>query len=311
MLAQRLGVSRATISHVLRDSATLGITLYKIPGRGYQLPAPPDWLDASHIRQHLHDTAHDITLDIVDSIDSTNAALLREHASIAHRHCLAAEFQSAGRGRRGRDWLAAPGGGITCSLGWRFEQGINALTGLSLAIGVAVLRALQQCGYTGLQLKWPNDLLWQQRKLCGILVEVQGESDGTTLAIIGIGINVHLPAMARKHIAQAVTDLQEISGNTPNRNVLLATLLNTLVETIILFEQQGLATLQHEWNTADAYAGQVIQVTLANGNTLTGVANGINEQGALLLQTAQGKLLSLHSGEITQARPSHHETTHP
>jgi BirA family biotin operon repressor/biotin-[acetyl-CoA-carboxylase] ligase len=306
MLAQRLGVSRATISHILRDTATLGITLYKIPGRGYQLPASPDWLDASRVRQHLHNTAHDITLDIVDSIDSTNAALLREHASIAHRHCLAAEFQSAGRGRRGRNWLAAPGGGITCSLGWRFEQGINALTGLSLAIGVAVLRALQQCGYTGLQLKWPNDLLWQQRKLCGILVEVQGESDGTTLAIIGIGINVHLPAMARKHIAQAVTDLQEISGNAgnaPDRNVLLATLLNTLVETFSLFEQHGLAALQHEWNAADAYAGQEIQVTLSNGNILTGMANGINEQGALLLRTVQGNLLSLHSGEITHARP--------
>lgn len=301
-LAQQFHVSRATVSHILRSATDFGVTLYKIPGRGYQLPNPPDWLDANRIQQGLHESAKNVSLELVDVIDSTNAALLRKGASLAHRHCLAAEFQSAGRGRRGRHWLASTGGSITCSLGWRFEQGISALTGLSLAIGVAVLRALQQSGYPDIRLKWPNDLLWQNQKLGGILVEVQGESDGATLAVIGVGINLCLPVHERQHIEQSVADLQEINGTLPNRNLLLSHLLTALIQTIETFEQSGLASLQDEWNAADAYAGKEIQVTMANGGVLAGTAHGINTQGALLLHTAQGDQLALHSGEIVHAR---------
>ena len=266
------------------------------------MPVIPDWLDATQIRAGLRGEASGFTIEIVDSIESTNTALLRAPEPATHRHCLLAEYQHAGRGRRGRSWLASLGGSVTCSVRWRFQQGIGALAGLSLAVGVALLRCLDALGARDLKLKWPNDLLWQDRKLAGILIEVQGEANGPSVAIIGIGINLRLPDSLRNTIEQPVTDLTEAIGHTVARNALLSDLLNALDTVMREFEASGLSQLRHEWSAAHAHAGQTLQVTLANGQLITGAACGLTPWGALLLQDDNGAEIAVHSGDVQLAR---------
>ncbi len=301
-LAQQLNISRATVSNILKSATAVSIQVFKVRGRGYQLPETPDWLDADLIHRQLKPGTSNFVIEVVDNIDSTNTALLRAAGHAPHRHCLAAEFQHAGRGRRGRAWVAALGGSLTCSVRWRFSQGIGALAGLSLATGVALLRCLHQFGVSDAQLKWPNDLLWQGRKLAGILIEVQGEANGPSLAVIGIGINLRIPAALRNQVDQAITDLHEILGQPVSRNALLSSLLNQLELALTEFETHGLQHLRHEWNAGHAHAGQALCVTLSNGDTLTGIAEGLSAQGALLLRDSGGKQLAVHSGEVHLAR---------
>ena len=182
-LAQQFGVSRASVCNALNAATDMGITLHKIRGRGYRMPVAPEWLDADRIKMALGADANNFSLEVINTIDSTNAALLRASQDVPHRHCLVAETQYAGRGRRGRVWQSVLGGSLTCSICWRFNQGIAALAGLSLAVGVALLRTLGHFGISSVQLKWPNDVLWQSRKLAGILIEVQGDVSGPSVAI--------------------------------------------------------------------------------------------------------------------------------
>lgn len=302
-LAQQFGVSRASVCNALNTAGIMGITLHKIRGRGYRLPTAPDWLDASLVKSALGADADKFVLEIVNSIDSTNAALLRASPDAPHRHCLAAETQHAGRGRRGRVWQSVLGGSLTFSIRWRFNQGMAALAGLSLAVGVALVRTLRQFGMEEVQLKWPNDVLWQYRKLAGILIEVQGDVTGPSVAIIGIGINLQLPAAARDSIDQAVADLAEIRGGAPiNRNELLAALLGNLNAIMEEFEQYGLANLRHEWQAAHAFADRPVRVLMANGSELSGHAVGLADNGALLLHTADDKQIAINSGEVHLTR---------
>ncbi len=301
-LAHQLGVSRATVSNALKTASAVSVEVFKVRGRGYQLPNPPDWLAVEQVRHHLSAASREFAVEIVDVIDSTNSALLRAERPSAAPYCLAAEFQLAGRGRRGRHWLATLGGSLTCSLRWPFNQSMATLAGLSLAVGVGLLRALRHFHVTDAQLKWPNDVLWREHKLAGILIEVQGEANGPSLAVIGIGINLRLPVETRSQIDQEVTDLYEILGHAVSRNALLAELLNQLQYAISEFEAHGLKHLRQEWLAAHAHAGQALCVTLANGSTLTGVVDGLNPQGALLLKNASGHVLTVHSGDIQLLR---------
>jgi BirA family biotin operon repressor/biotin-[acetyl-CoA-carboxylase] ligase len=301
-LALQHQISRASVCNIIAGAADLGITVHKVRGRGYQLASRPDWLDAEAIHTNMPATTAPYQLEIVDSIASTNATLLHATNDAPHRHCLVAEQQTAGRGRRGKVWQSVLGGSLTCSIRWRFNQGIATLAGLSLAVGVALIRSLQQLGCEGIQLKWPNDLLWQQRKLAGILIEVQGDMNGPSTAIIGIGINMKLPATARNQIDQAVTDIQEILGHPLSRNVLLGTLLIQLADVMDDFERNGLHNLQKAWQTAHAYADQPVQIHMSNGQIIQGIAVGLAENGALLLRTDDDKQISVHSGEVHSAR---------
>jgi BirA family biotin operon repressor/biotin-[acetyl-CoA-carboxylase] ligase len=301
-LAQQHQISRASVCNIIAGAADLGITVHKVRGRGYQLASRPDWLDADTIRANIPATIAPYRLDIVDSIASTNATLLHATDDAPHRHCLVAEQQTAGRGRRGRVWQSVLGGSLTCSIRWRFNQGIATLAGLSLAVGVALIRSLQQLGCQGVQLKWPNDVLWQQRKLAGILIEVQGDMNGPSMAIIGIGINMQLPATTRDQIDQAVTDIQEILGSPLSRNLLLATLLTQLNEVMDEFERNGLHNLRNDWQAAHAYADQPVQIHMSNGQVIQGIAVGLAENGALILHTDDDKQISVHSGEVQSAR---------
>lgn len=303
-LAKDAGVSRATVCNILKQSEPLGIHLHKVQGHGYQLPDPPDWLDAQKARQHLRGNARGFHIETVDETLSTNTVLLHANDDTPTPRCLAAEIQTAGRGRRGRQWHASLGSSLTCSVRWRSRLGMAALAGASLAAGIATLRALKACHIHGAQLKWPNDILWHDRKLAGILTEVQGDALGPSTLVIGIGINVRLPGTLRNDIDQPVADLTEISGQPVSRNQLLAELLNAITDVLAEFETSGLDILRHEWESQHAFDQQQLDVTLADGRTLSGTAIGLSPVGALLIRLADGHETAINSGDVQRARPS-------
>ena len=171
VLARSLGVSRGTVWSAVRAIDASGLRVYKVRGRGYRLAQPVSMLDAAAIRGAAGTAGGRLTIDVVDTCASTNTALMRRATDgAASGAVLAAEWQQSGRGRMGRPWHAGPCGALTFSLLWRFAQGAGALAGLSLAAGIAVIRALDDVGVKTARLKWPNDVLWRGRKIAGVLV---------------------------------------------------------------------------------------------------------------------------------------------
>jgi BirA family biotin operon repressor/biotin-[acetyl-CoA-carboxylase] ligase len=211
---------------------------------------------------------------------------------------LACELQSAGRGRRGNRWQSGLGGGLTFSLLWRFDNGAAGLAGLSLAVGVAVARALASVNIEGVQLKWPNDLLHAGCKLGGILIELQGDAAGPCAAVIGIGLNLRLRSGVRDAIAQPVTDLAAIARQVPQRNRLLAATLIELAQVLEQFSAHGFSPLREEWIARHAHQGKLVMLTSSDGKSVAGRAAGVAEDGALLLETARG-LERFVNGELS------------
>jgi len=304
-LARELGASGAGISLALRELEDLGLKVCKVPGRGCRLPEPYDCLDAAAVQVQLGPHTRHFHLELLDACASTNTLLLaRARGGASSGSVIACELQSAGRGRRGNIWQSGLGGSLTFSLLWRFAQGAAGLTGLSLAAGVAVARALASAGVAEVQLKWPNDLLHAGRKLGGILIELHGEPAGPTAAVIGIGLNVRLPATLRDAIAQPVTDLVSISKQVPQRNPLLAAALIELAQVLDQFAAHGFAPLRQEWMARHAHQGKQVTLSSGDGKTLVGRAAGVAEDGALLVETARG-LERFVSGEVSlRARDS-------
>jgi len=298
-LARSLDFSRASVWNAIRDLEAAGIEVYKVHGRGYRLPYPITLLDRAAIERSLGEHAPRFTLDVRDTVASTNTALLeRAVAGAPGGTVLAAEWQSEGRGRLGRAWHAGVGEALTFSLLWRFTRGAGALAGLSLAVGVAIVRALAAAGVPGAALKWPNDVLWQNGKLAGILTELAGDALGPTAAVIGIGLNVRLSQATRARIGQAAADLQTACGAAPDRNGLLARLLIELGQALQAFERDGFAPLRAEWQRLHALQGRRVTVVLPDGARRTGSARGAAEDGAFLLETRAG-MERFHSAEVS------------
>jgi BirA family biotin operon repressor/biotin-[acetyl-CoA-carboxylase] ligase len=235
---------------------------------------------------------------VLDVVESTNTVLLeRAVGGAAGGLMLAAELQTRGRGRRGRAWYSGLGGALTFSVLWRFEQGAGALAGLGLAVGVALVRALRSLGLEDTMLKWPNDLLIRHRKLAGILVEIQGDVLGPSLAVIGVGLNFRLDASTRERVDQAVTDL--VSAGAPrDRNSVLGTVLAHLAAMLDAFREQGFGPFRDEWESYHVYAARAVTVRLPDGGWEEGTVAGVEDDGALLLQTRSG-LRRFHSGEVS------------
>jgi BirA family transcriptional regulator, biotin operon repressor / biotin---[acetyl-CoA-carboxylase] ligase len=297
-LARALGVSRASLSSALRDVEVIGVTLLRLQGHGYRLSAPIDWLDPTQVRHDLGVHADAYELRVVDMLESTNTTLLAEAMTgAASGLALAAELQTRGRGRRGRAWYAGLGGALTFSVLWRFEQGAGFLAGLGLAVGVALVRALRSLGMEEAMLKWPNDLLFRHHKLAGTLVEIQGDVLGSSLAVVGVGINFRLDASTRERIDQAVTDLVT-AGVSYDRNRVLAEILVRLAQVLNTFRLHGFGPLRSEWESYHVYADRAVTVRLPDGGREEGTVAGVGDDGALLLQTRAG-LRRFHSGEVS------------
>ena len=242
-------------------------------------------------------------VEVVDTIDSTNSELSRRATrQDIHRHVLVAEAQTAGRGRRGRAWTAVPGGSITFSLGWRFEQGAGYLCGLTLAVGLAIAQALEALGFAGIELKWPNDLVHRRAKLGGILVELSGDALGPSLAIIGVGLNVQLPVAARRRIGQPVTDLASTARRRAiNRNRVLARILQELAAVLEGFATDGFAPLRVDWQRRHALQRKPVEVLLPDGGSARGEVVGVDAEGALVVDN-RGQRLRFLSGEVSLIR---------
>jgi len=299
LLARELGASHPRLLQALRELEGCGIELLKVPGLGYRLAVPYDWLDQAAVDALLGAHARDFHVELQDVCASTNTLLLeRARSGAPSGSVFACELQTAGRGRRGNDWQSSLGGSLTFSLLWRFTRGGAGLSGLSLAVGVALARALAAVGAAGVQLKWPNDLLHTGRKLGGILIEAQGASAGPGFAVIGIGLNVRLPESLSDAIAQPVTDVASIIGRPVERNHLLAAALLEVGEVLALFAHDGFAPLREEWMARHAHQGKAITLSSGNGIAVAGKAAGVAEDGALLVETARGVERFL-SGELT------------
>jgi BirA family biotin operon repressor/biotin-[acetyl-CoA-carboxylase] ligase len=244
-----------------------------------------------------------LMVDVVDTIDSTNSELSRRAPrQDIHRHVLVAEAQTGGRGRRGRAWTVVAGGSITFSLGWRFEHGAGYLSGLTLAAGLAVARALEALGFAGIKLKWPNDLVHRHAKLGGILVELTGDALGPSLAVIGVGLNVQLPVAARRRIGQPVTDLASISRQRGiDRNQLLPRILHELAAVLEAFAKRGFAPLRVDWQRRHALQRKPVEILLPDGGSARGEVVGVDAEGALVVDN-RGQRLRFLSGEVSLIR---------
>ena len=297
-LAQQFGISRSSIFNALEQAQRLGVRIQAVRGRGYRLPDPVEWLSADDIKRWLGGHASRFQFHLHPALPSTNTWLMERSGVAEPGWVCCAEYQYQGKGRRGRGWQAALGGSLVFSVLQRFEAGLASLSGLSLAVGLAMARALNRHVRIPVGLKWPNDLVVGPRKLGGILVEVQGDMDGPALAVIGVGLNVRLPSVAREQIDQAIVDLAELEVSA-GRNRLLAECLIELEETLAKFKQQGFSGLREAWQELDAYRDRPVALVRPDGTRIHGTACGVDAAGALLLTDAAGRRAAYSGGELS------------
>ena len=298
-LAQHFNVTRATIFNAITHAQSLGVEVFSVRGRGYKLPKPITLLNATDALQAIGIEREWFDLQILDEVGSTNTYLMQRAAKgAAHATCVVAHIQTQGKGRRGRTWVSKLGASLTFSLLWRFQCGAVALSGLSLAVGVALIRAMHDLGVQGVQLKWPNDVLVDGKKLAGILIELQGDMEGPSAAVIGVGINLNLPKEVLKNIDQPAVDLSSVHHQPINQSVLLGTLLKHFSNVLKDFEQQGFVAVREEWLSYDAYQNKTVRMLMPNGTEVLGVAESVAEDGILMVKTALG-LQRFSAGEIS------------
>jgi BirA family biotin operon repressor/biotin-[acetyl-CoA-carboxylase] ligase len=298
-LARTLDVSRASVWNAVRELEASGLAVYKVHGRGYRLPAPLTLLDPLLVERELGAAVSRFALEVVEVASSTNALLLdRAAAGAASGSVIAAEWQSAGRGRRGRVWHTGIGGALAFSLLWRFAQGSGALSGLSLVVGVALARGLNAIAGLRAGLKWPNDIVSEGKKLGGILIELSGDMLGPSTAVIGIGLNVRLSQRVRVAIDQPATDIESLIEERVDRNALLASLLLELDRALSVFAADGFAPFRSEWEQHHAHQGKTVTLVLPDGRSERGRVRGVAEDGALVLDTRGGSK-RFHSGEVS------------
>jgi len=292
-LAKELNVSRAAVWKGVERLRALGVEVQALPRRGYCLAAPVELLDARRIGAELvfHRKAQLRELKLLFEIDSTNARLLAAAPPpLGVADACMAELQHTGRGRRGRRWIAPFGSGIALSLAWTFSDGGSGLSALSLAVGVAVSRALTRAGAAGVVLKWPNDICFEDRKMGGVLIELRAEAGGPAHVVIGVGLNVILTAAARGAIEAGGTRAAAVAdacAGAPSRNLIAGAILDELLSMLGQFEREGFAAFRDAWSALDALGGRAARVLLGD-TAICGTARGVDLDGALLLETADG-----------------------
>jgi BirA family transcriptional regulator, biotin operon repressor / biotin---[acetyl-CoA-carboxylase] ligase len=298
-LARDAGLTRAAMWKRIESLRDGGVRIDAQAGRGYVLAEPVELLDAERIRAGMQAATMGglSSMEVAWSLDSTNSELLRRKAPEQGVDALLAEQQTGGRGRRGRQWTSPIASNLYLSLSRQFSGGLARLGGLSLVVGVAVAEALRQAGYRDVGVKWPNDLLAHGRKLGGILVEGGGEHGGPVRAVIGIGVNVRMPAPSATRIDQAWTDLVGLAGTMPSRNALAAQVLDALLPALEQFDREGLAPFLARYAALDVLAGRAVTVHGPQGDE-QGVADGIGEDGALRVQVGQA-VRQVHAGEVS------------
>ncbi len=304
-LALALGVSRSAVWKAVKSLRDLGATLQAVRNRGYRLARSSEPLVADRIREAVGADVRERvrSVEVVWSVGSTNTVLLsRPNPLNGSSEVMLAEYQTAGRGRRGRTWFAPPGGAICLSLSWTFRDVPADLGALGLVIGVCELRALRELGLAHAKLKWPNDILVEDRKLGGVLIELRAESAGPACVVIGIGLNVALGAPLLERIAEtgvAPTDLVTAGLEQPARNLIVGRIVASCIRGLLEFERSGLRPFIEDWRDADALRGRMVDVRGAGGDISRGLARGVDLHGALLVETADNGLKKFISGDVS------------
>ena len=301
-LGEKVGCSRTAVWKHLQTLEAMGLLIETTKGTGYRIVGGVDLLDGQAITGALAVAAkpHLSNINIFQTIDSTNtyARELAEKNSVSGLVILA-EQQTGGRGRRGKSWVSPFAANIYLSIVWDFEQGAEALEGLSLAVGVAVRRALIAHGVQGVKLKWPNDIYVEQKKLGGILLEMIGDPAGHCSVVIGVGLNVSMPVSQASAIDQDWTDVAtELQDKLPARNKLAAELISEILPLLGTFQEQGFAAYRDEWQAADAFYGQPAVISTPKQST-AGIVKGVGINGALRLELDSGNIESFIGGELS------------
>lgn len=299
-LAENVGLSRSAISNHIKALSQLGLEIYSVKGRGYQLAQSIELLSHTRICKGMRSAQTELVHveNIVGSTNDILRQLLQKRAENG-TVCLA-EAQTAGRGRRGRTWVSPYGSSLYLSMLWRFDNGYQAMTGLSIMVGVVLNNTLTQFGVRGTRLKWPNDVYGDNKKLAGILIEVEGQADASVSAIIGIGVNLRLPNDV-KGIDQAFTDVSALIGSSFSRNEISKKLIENLWAALPVFQAEGLQPFINDWDKADLYKDKEV-ILISGEKQIKGIARGIDNGGALLLETKQG-IEPYYGGEIS-VRPA-------
>ncbi|MDP3662606.1 MAG: biotin--[acetyl-CoA-carboxylase] ligase [Nitrosomonas sp.] len=292
-LARKLSCKRADISNALKNIDLYGIEIVKIRGQGYCWINPIVYLNKDSILRNSSIYPRKLDIALFDTLDSTNTLLLNNlEREVADNNCVpvvATEYQTKGRGRAGRAWHSGFGDSLTFSFGWWFDQGVSALSGLSLLIGIAVIRVLRSLSINCVRLKWPNDILFENKKLAGILIELRGENLGPSHAVIGIGINFKLSEVIKSSINKEIIDLSSISDVLFDRNQILSALLTEFLNILPIFRDYGFAYFKNEWISYHAFEGQVVSLILPNGSVVVGTVDGVIEDGSICLLTSSGR----------------------
>ena len=302
-LARELGVSRAAVWKGIERLRVRGIDVDAVPRRGYALPRPVELLAEAPIRAAMA-TAHALrlrSLALHFEVDSTNTRLLATAPPpLGYADVMLSELQHAGRGRRGRSWVAPFGGSIALSTAWSFDHASRASPTLSLSVGVAVARALARAGARGVGLKWPNDIWLDDRKIGGILIELRAEASGPAHVVIGVGINVNLAAASRVQIetlGARVAAVADACDTAPSRNFIAGAIIDELLSMLVEFEREGFAAHRAAWTALDVLRDRPAQVLMGE-DVISGTARGVDAQGALRLER-EGRIHEFVSGEVS------------
>ena len=300
-LANQLGISRTAVWKRIAALENLGLSVERTRGEGYRLAGGCELLDEKVILAGVSERsrAQLAQLLVLDVVSSTNEIALRglADATMAHGVVILAERQTQGRGRRGRSWVSPYGRNVYLSLIWHFDCGVAKLEGLSLVIGLAVIRALRSLGVAGAALKWPNDVMANDAKLGGILIELSGDINGPVSAVIGIGLNVQMLGSIAEQIDQEWTDLYSIAQRDVGRNRTASRVLDATIEILSEFTASSFRKFRDEWRPVDWLRGKDVTLTAAH-EILEGRADGVDEAGALIINTMNGKR-TIHGGEVT------------
>ncbi|MGA9855143.1 MAG: bifunctional biotin--[acetyl-CoA-carboxylase] ligase/biotin operon repressor BirA [Gammaproteobacteria bacterium] len=287
-IAQQLNISRSAVWKHVRQLESLGLEIKSMPGRGYQLAQSVELLEETQVRNRLTPgcNASLQAFTVLDKVDSTNSWLISR--TIDYPAVCLAEWQTSGRGRRGRIWVSPFAANLYLSLGWQFDDVPAGFTALGMVAAIAAVRALRTLNISGVAIKWPNDLLASGRKLGGILVEIHGEPPGLVRAVIGMGINVRMPKRVAAQIDQPWTDIAAlVTGAMPDRNHLAAAIIEELVTALQEFAVQGFGAFVADWRALDLVAGRPVHLQFQQ-QIINGTALGVDQDGALLLHTEAG-----------------------
>ncbi|MGK7244548.1 bifunctional biotin--[acetyl-CoA-carboxylase] ligase/biotin operon repressor BirA [Buttiauxella agrestis] len=291
-LGEQLGMSRAAINKHIQTLRDWGVDVFTVPGKGYSLPDPIQLLNEELIKSQI-DTG---SIAVLPVIDSTNQYLLERLDTLQSGDACIAEYQQAGRGRRGRQWFSPFGANLYLSMYWRLEQGPAAAVGLSLVIGIVMAEVLQDLGAENVRVKWPNDLYLNNRKLAGILVELTGKTGDAAQIVIGAGINLAMRNVATDVINQSWINLQE-AGINIDCNALAIKIIKELRKALQLFEDEGLVPFLPRWESLDNFINRQVKLIIGE-REIHGISRGINEQGGLLLEQ-DGVIKPWVGGEIS------------